>query len=86
MHRRQLSEFALRSRVQPIADVIRSATTVAARLVGLEGEVGVVAPGARADLLVVDGDPLRRLEVLTEPDRHLELVMAAGSIHRNRLT
>lgn len=86
MHPRQLSEFALRARVQPIADVIRSATTVAARLVGLEGEVGVVAAGARADLLVVDGDPLQRLEVLTEPDRHLELVMAAGRIHQNRLT
>lgn len=85
MHRRQLSEFALRSRVQPAADVIRSATTVAARLVGLEGEVGVVAAAARADLLVVDGDPLRRLEVLTEPDRYLKLVMAAGRIHHNRL-
>ncbi len=85
MHRRQLSEFTLRSQVQPAADVIRSATTVAARLVGLDGEVGVVAPGALADLLVVDGDPLQRLEVLTDPDRHLRLVMKAGGIHTSRL-
>jgi imidazolonepropionase-like amidohydrolase len=45
----------------------------------------VVAPGASADLLVVDGNPLERLEVLTDPARHLRLVMAAGRIHRNGL-
>jgi imidazolonepropionase-like amidohydrolase len=85
MHRRQLSEFTLRSQVQPAVDVIRSATTVAARLVRMEGQVGVVAPGALADLLVVDGDPLRRLEVLTDPGRHLRLVIKAGTIHCSSL-
>ena len=58
---------------------------MAARLVGLEGRAGVVAPGAFADLLVVDGNPLERLEVLTDPARHLRLVMAAGRIHTNSL-
>jgi imidazolonepropionase-like amidohydrolase len=71
--------------VQPPADILRSATTVAARLVGLEGRVGVVAPGAFADLLVVDGNPLERLEVLTDPARHLRLIMRSGRIHRNDL-
>jgi imidazolonepropionase-like amidohydrolase len=85
MHRRQLSEFTLRARVQPPADVIRSATTVAAELLGMRGEVGVVAPGARADLLVVDGNPLERLEVLSDPERHQRLVMAAGRVHLSRL-
>jgi imidazolonepropionase-like amidohydrolase len=65
--------------------VLRSATTVAARLLGLEGEVGVVAPGASADLLVVDGNPLERLALLTEPQRHLRLVMKAGAIHHQTL-
>jgi len=85
MHRRQLTELTLRAQVQPAADVLRSATTVAARLVGLEGRVGVVAPGAFADLLVVDGNPLEHLEVLTDPARHLRLVMHAGRVHRNAL-
>ena len=85
MHRRQLTELTLRAQVQPAADVIRSATTVAAELLGMRGEVGVVAPGARADLLVVDGNPLERLEVLAHPDRHQRLVMAAGRVHLNRL-
>jgi imidazolonepropionase-like amidohydrolase len=65
--------------------VIRGATTVAARLLRLEGRVGVVAPGASADLLVVDGNPLEHLELLTDPARHLHLVMAAGRLHRNDL-
>jgi imidazolonepropionase-like amidohydrolase len=85
MHRRQLTELTIRSEVQPAADVLRSATTVAARLVGLEDRVGVVAPGAFADLLVVDGNPLEDLGVLTDPARNLQLVMAAGRVHRNDL-
>ena len=86
MHRRQLTELTLRAQVQPPAEVIRSATTVAARLLRLEGQVGVVAPGASADLLVVDGNPLEHLEVLTDPARNLRLVMAAGRVHRNELS
>jgi imidazolonepropionase-like amidohydrolase len=85
MHHRQLSEFALRAQVQPAADVIRSATTAAARLLRMEGEVGVVPPGVMADLLVVDGDPLRKLEVLADPARHLRLVMRAGRVHAGSL-
>ncbi|HKQ03013.1 MAG TPA: amidohydrolase family protein [Actinomycetes bacterium] len=85
MHRRQLTELTIRSEVQPAADVLRSATTVAARLLGLQGQVGVVAPGALADLLVVDGNPLERLGLLTHPARNLRLVMAAGRVHRNDL-
>jgi imidazolonepropionase-like amidohydrolase len=85
MHRRQLTELTLRAQVQPAAAVLRAATTVAARLLGLQGQVGVVAPGAYADLLVVDGNPLERLGLLTEPERHLRLVMKAGTIHRQVL-
>jgi len=85
MHRRQLTELTLRAEVQPAAEVLRSATTVAARLLGLQGRVGVVAPGAFADLLLVDGNPLERLALLTEPERHLRLVMKAGAIHHQEL-
>jgi imidazolonepropionase-like amidohydrolase len=86
MHEEQLREFELRTQVQPIADVIRSATVVAARLLRLEGRIGVVAPGAWADLLVLDGDPLRDLAVLTRPQDHLRLVMKAGTVYRDTLT
>jgi imidazolonepropionase-like amidohydrolase len=85
MHRHQLDEFAIRGEVLKPVDVIRSATSVAAELFGLEGEIGVVAPGARADLLVLDGNPLDDLGVLRDPDRHLKLVVKDGVVHRDAL-
>ena len=71
-HDQQLREFIIRSEIQPPADLIRAATTTAARLLRREGELGVIAPGALADLLVIDGNPLDDIRVLTTPDDHLE--------------
>jgi len=85
MHEEQLSEFTIRRQVQPPADLLRSATTVAARLLRMEGQVGVVAPGASADLLVVEGDPLQDIGVLTDPQHRLKLVMARGRMMVNHL-
>jgi len=85
MHDQQLQEFVIRAEVQPPADLIRSATTTAARLLRLVGEVGVVAPGALADLLVIDGNPLEDIRVLTTPQRSLKLVMKDGQVYKNEL-
>ena len=48
-------------------ETIHRATALPARLLGREGEVGRVVPGQRADLLIVQGDPLRHMEVLRSP-------------------
>ena len=85
MHDRQLQEFVIRAEVQPPADLIRSATTTAAQLLRLVGEVGAVAPGALADLLVVDGNPLEDIRVLTTPQRSLKLIMKDGQVYKNEL-
>ena len=85
MHGQQLQEFIIRSEVQPPADLIRSATSVAARLLRREGELGVVAPGALADLLVIDGNPLDDIRVLTTPDQTLKLIMKEGAVYKNEL-
>jgi len=73
----QSEELSLRAEVQPPLDIIRSATTVGARLLGEEGRLGVVAAGALADLLAVDGNPLEDISVLTRPTS-LALIMRAG--------
>jgi imidazolonepropionase-like amidohydrolase len=39
----------------------------AADLVGMAGEIGTLAPGAHADLLVLDGDPLEDIGLLADP-------------------
>jgi imidazolonepropionase-like amidohydrolase len=63
------------------AEILASATTVGAQLVGMEGRIGVVAEGAIADLLVVDGSPLEDITVLAEPQKNLRLVMKEGVVY-----
>ena len=79
-HDAQSRELVLRAEVQSAADVIRSATTVNAALLGRPGQLGVVAPGAYADLLLVDGDPLADIGVLGGQGDRLDLIVRAGEI------
>jgi len=58
-------------------EAIRAATGVAARAIRREGVVGALVPGAHADLLVVDGDPLADIRVLQDRGR-LRLVVQGG--------
>ncbi|GAA4550795.1 metal-dependent hydrolase family protein [Amycolatopsis samaneae] len=74
MHRHQNHEFRLRGEVQSPLEVIRSATSTAAELLNLTGKIGTLAPGAHADLLVLDDDPLADLGVLAEPQRFRHVV------------
>jgi imidazolonepropionase-like amidohydrolase len=81
MHAWQSREFKIRAEVQQPAAIIRAATTTAARLLRMEGEIGTITPGAFADLLVVDGNPLEDINVLADPLTHLKMVMKEGKIH-----
>ncbi len=85
MHRRQSEEFTIRGRVLPAMEVIRSTTLHAARLLRQDGRIGCVAPGALADLIVIDGDPLADLALLGDQGAHMPLVMQGGRFIRNRL-
>jgi imidazolonepropionase-like amidohydrolase len=85
MHRHQSEEFVIRGRVLPAQEVIASATHVAARLLRMEGRIGTVAPGAYADLIAVDGDPLKDLSLLTGQGRHMPLIMKGGKAIKKTL-
>jgi imidazolonepropionase-like amidohydrolase len=80
MHRHQSDEFRIRGQVQSAADVLRSATITGAALLGREGELGVIAEGAIADVLLTDGNPLQDTEVLAQPDKHLRMVIQDGRV------
>ena len=67
------------------ADIIRSATSINADLLMQKGSLGVIAPGAYADLLVVEGDFLRDIKVMTDPQNNLKLIMKDGTIYKNSL-
>ncbi|HYG47234.1 MAG TPA: amidohydrolase family protein [Allosphingosinicella sp.] len=69
-HGRNAEEFALLVELAGMspAEAIASATTGAARLLGLEREVGRIAPGYSADLIAVGGDPLSDVRALEKVD------------------
>jgi imidazolonepropionase-like amidohydrolase len=81
----QSEEFTLRAQVLSSAEIIRSATTIGAQIVRMEGKLGCLKPGAFADVIVVDGNPLKDLALLGDQGKHLSLIMKAGVVHKNRL-
>jgi imidazolonepropionase-like amidohydrolase len=83
-HPLQGGELELRGRVDRPLDVLRAATSVNAELLQKSGELGQIAPGAHADILVLDGDPLRDLALFRDPAR-IPLVMKGGALIRNAL-
>jgi len=82
-HRLQAEEFALRARALGAAEAIRAATVHAAHVLHMDGQLGIIAPGAIADLLLVDGNPLENIDVLRGAGEHLALIMQAGRIHKD---
>lgn len=83
MHVHQSGEFVIRNRVLPAAEVIRSATSIAARLLRKEGEIGCLTPGAWADLIVVNGNPLDDISLLTGQGKHIPLILQQGKPVKN---
>lgn len=77
-HTRQGSEFTLRREALSAFDILHSATAVNAEILGLQGQLGVVAPGALADLLVVDGNPLQNIDLLAANGAHLSIILNDG--------
>lgn len=84
-HGRQSEEFAIRARVLQSRQILAAATTVAAKLVRMEGKIGVIREGALADLIVVEGNPLEDVTILARPGTTVKLVIKEGIICRNHL-
>jgi imidazolonepropionase-like amidohydrolase len=82
MHRHQSREFMIRAEAMRPFEIIRSATIVNAELLNRAGEIGVVAPGARADLIAVDGDPLADISVLDGQGERLSHIMKDGVFYK----
>ena len=87
---RQGRQLAKMTRWYTPAEVLVSATSGNAELLALcgprnpyPGRLGVVEPGALADLLLVDGDPIANIDLLADPDRSLLVIMKDGRIHKD---
>lgn len=86
---KQLAKFA---RWYDTVDVLRLLTSGNADLAGLSGPrnpypatLGRIEAGAYADILVIDGDPLKDISLIADPERTMKLIMKDGRIHKNTL-
>lgn len=80
MHRHQSGEFEIRGRVLPAQQVIAAATGIAAQLLRMEGKIGTLEPGAFGDLILVDGDPLADLSVLSGQGDRIPVIVKGGAV------
>jgi len=78
-------EFLIRSEVLSPLEIIRAATTVGARIVRQEGKIGTLKAGAYADLILIDGNPLKNLGLFQDQGKHLAAIMKGGKFHKNSL-
>jgi imidazolonepropionase-like amidohydrolase len=86
-------EFKARAKFFSNLEILRQATSLNAELFELSGELhpyqegplGVIEEGAYADLIVVDGNPLDDIEIMTDPRRNFLLIMKDGVIYKNEL-
>ncbi|QBR01112.1 metal-dependent hydrolase family protein [Paraburkholderia pallida] len=80
MHAFQCGEFRIRAEVLGNLEALRSATSVAADIVNMKGELGVIAAGAIADVLVLDGNPLADIGVVANDGERVEYVVQRGKV------
>lgn len=81
----QSREFSIRAEVLTPYEIICQATAVNAEILNRSGKLGVIAAGALADIIAVDGDPLRDISLLEEQGRHIPLVIKDGIVEKDRL-
>lgn len=81
----QCREFALRAQVLSPMEILRQATLVGAQILRQEGRLGCIRPGALADLILLDGNPLEDIALFERHETSLRVIMKGGKLHRARL-
>ncbi|MED7789291.1 amidohydrolase family protein [Francisella sp. 19X1-34] len=81
----QNTEFKIRSQVETPFQTLHSATYKNAELLNMTDKLGIVKPDAYADLLVLERNPLEDIEVLTNPEENIKLIIKDGSLVLNKL-
>ncbi len=81
----QSREFQLRAQVLSPIEIIRSATSIGAKVLRMEDKLGTLKAGALADILLVKGNPLKNLELLQNQGRDLAIIMKNGQFYKNDL-
>ena len=83
LERYQATEFTIRREVMPPVDILRSATSVNAEILGAGDRIGRIAPDMLADLIVVDGNPLDDVSLFDEHGTNVRIVMKGGRLYKH---
>jgi imidazolonepropionase-like amidohydrolase len=83
LDRYQCTEFTIRREVLPAAEILRSATSVNAEILGAADRIGRIDVGMLADLIVVDGNPLEDVSLFDEHGTHVPIVMKGGHLYKH---
>ncbi|NYT20943.1 MAG: amidohydrolase family protein [Methanomicrobiales archaeon] len=85
-------EFKFRTRWFTPAEILRQATSSGAELLAMSGprnpypgKLGVIEEGAYADILLINGNPLEDISILTKPEENIALIMKDGKIYKNTI-
>lgn len=84
-HRYQSDEFSLSAEVLGNFGAIKTSLQTAAEIMYLEDEIGRLSPGYKADLIVINGNPLADIGCLEDDGKYIELVMKDGRIFKDRI-
>tara|TARA_R110002167_G_scaffold214705_1_gene419484 strand:+ start:4315 stop:5556 length:1242 start_codon:yes stop_codon:yes gene_type:complete len=82
----QCTEFLIRKQVETPFQTLHSATYKNSQLLNMEGKLGIIKPGAFADILAVSKNPLEDIEVMAHPERNMTLIIKDGFVSLNKLT
>jgi len=89
----QAQEWTARAKLFSPVEIMRQATSIGAELIELsgprnrfkEGKLGVIEEGAYADMVLIEGNPLEDVTILSDPEKNLSLIMKDGVIYKNML-
>jgi len=84
-HPMQNEEFEFRSDVVKPIDQLRSATSINAEIMQKSGLIGCLSPGAYADIIAIDGNPLKDISLMARPEETFAMIMKAGDFVRHQL-
>ena len=88
-----VKEFSCRQRYFTSAEIAKQATSINGELLALtgkrnpyqDGPIGVIKKGAYADLLIVEGNPLKDVSILEDYEKNMKIIMKDGVIYKNEL-
>ncbi len=82
LHRHQSNELKLRADILGNGMTLQQATLVGAEILGMTNQLGVIKPGAIADLLLVDGNPLTDITCLLGQGEHIRIIIKDGKTYK----